>query len=370
MDGRIRKWRLILGKSQKEGDLKDLNTEDQEIDNAVGALYQPDLYGDLQGRNPKVQRWLADIKEHFPDDQVVIMQKDALERLDLIQLLKEKELIDNLVPDINLASNIISMKHLIPDDVKSAARAVIEKIASRFSKEIGFSLVEKTRGALNYSVRTRKPKFREINWTQTIKANLKNYQEDIDAVVLKQLLGNKPKGKSLDRIYLLVDQSYSMTGSLIYAGLAAGILSRLPALKVHLILFSNEIVDVTDQLEDPVELLFGIQLGGGTDIHKAAAYTNKCIDQPEKSVLIMISDLFEGGSEDGALAELLDMHNKGVKVVCIPSLSDENKPSFDKKFAQRIRNVDIPVFNCSPARIPDLFNTLLRNGDLTSFKGK
>ena len=370
MEDRIRKWRLILGKSQNDGDAKDLNTEDLAIDKAVGALYQPDLYGDLQGKNPKVQQWLADIKNYFPDDQVAIMQKDALENLNLVQLLKEKELIDSLVPDINLAANIVSMKHLIPDDVKSAARTIIEKIASRFSKEIGFSLVEKTRGALNHSVRTRKPKFREINWTQTIKSNLKNYEQSVDAIILKQLLGNKPKGKSLDRIYLVVDQSYSMTGSLIYAGLTAGILSRLPALKVHLVLFSNEIADVTDQLDDPVELLFGIQLGGGTDIHKAAAYTNTQMDQHNKSVLILISDLFEGGSEEGTLAELADIQKKGAKIVCIPSLSDENKPSYDKKFAQRIRNIGIPVFNCSPSRIPDLFNTLLRNGDLNAFNAK
>lgn len=370
MEDRIRKWRLILGKSQDEGDSDNLSAEDLEIDKAVGALYQPDLYGDLQGRHPKVQQWLADIKNYFPDDQVVIMQKDALENLNLIQLLKEKELIDNLVPDINLASNIISMKHLIPDDVKSAARTIIEKIANKFSKEIGFSLVEKTRGALNHSIRTRKPKFKEINWTQTIKSNLKNYEQSVDAIILKQLLGNKPKGKSFDRIYLVVDQSYSMTGSLIYAGLTAGILSRLPALKVHLILFSNEIVDVTDQLEDPVELLFGIQLGGGTDIHKATAYTNKLMDQHNKSVVILISDLFEGGSEEGTLAELADIYGKGAKVVCIPSLSDENKPSYDKKLAQRIRNIGIPVFNCSPSRIPDLFNQLLRNGELKDFNAK
>jgi Mg-chelatase subunit ChlD len=370
VEDRIRKWRLILGKTNEEGNIDELDSEDQEIDKAVGALYQPDLYGDLQGKSPKVQKWLADIKNHFPSDQVTIMQKDALEKLDLIQLLQERELIDNLIPDINLASNILSMKHLIPDDVKSAARTIIEKIASKFSKEIGFSLVEKTRGALNYSIRTRKPKFKEINWTQTIKSNLKNYEQSVDAIILKQLLGNKPKGKSFDRIYLLVDQSYSMTGSLIYAGLTAGILSRLPALNVHLILFSNEVVDVTEQLSDPVELLFGLQLGGGTDIHKACAYTNKQLDQPTKSVLILISDLFEGGSEEGALAELLDMQKKGAKVVCIPSLSDESKPSFDKNFAQRIRNIDIPVFNCSPSRIPDLFNTLLKNGDLKSFNSK
>ena len=368
MDERIRKWQLILGKQEKESDQDELEGEDITIDKAVGALYQPDLYGELQGAQPNVQKWLSDINTYFPSDQVVVMQKDALEKLNLLQLLKEKELIDSLVPDINLAANIVSMKHLIPDDAKSAARLIIEKIAQKFSEDIGFKLIEKTRGAINRSVITRRPKPNQINWFRTIRQNLKYYEPEVESIILKQLIGNKPQGKHFDRIYLVVDQSYSMTGSLIYAGLTAGILSRLPALNIHLILFSNEIADVSDQLDDPVELLFGLQLGGGTDIHKALAYVNKIMDKPEKSIVILISDLFEGGSETGVLAEFAEMTANGVKSICIPSLSDENQPAYDKKLAQRIRNVGVPVFNCSPNQLPELFNELIRNGQLDRFE--
>ena len=370
MEDRIRKWRLILGKTNDDSQQSELNEDDKRLDDAVGALYQPDSYGDLSKEDPQIQKWLGDIREFFSEDQVTIMQRDALERLNLVQLLKERELLEDLVPDINLAANIIAMKELIPEEAKSSARMLIERIAEKFSKEIGFRLIEQSRGALNRSVRTNRPNFKEINWHQTIRANLKNYEASVDNIVLKQLIGNKRQAKGFEHIYIVVDQSYSMTDSLIYAGLTACILSRLPGLTIHLILFSTKIVDLTDQLDDPVDLLFGLQLGGGTDIHKALAYTNKDMQNPKQSVLVLISDLFEGGSEEGCLAELNDMKTKGSRLLCLPSLSDKSKPSFDAKFAQRIRNQDIPVFNCTPSLLPELFNQVLGSGDLQAWSKK
>ena len=369
MSDKQKRWRLILGKTEGLDQSESLNEEEQLIDKTLGSLYQQgEEYPSLSGPTPSVHRWLHDIRELFNEDIVRVLQKDALEELDLKDILTEPELLEELVPDFQLVSTLIALKELIPAQAKGAARQIIAKIIAQFNQNIGFQILESSRGALHRQERKKNPSYKEINWPQTLKLNLKNYQEAEDGIILERLVGYKKKNKAFKDLFLLVDQSASMTDSLLYSGMTACVLAQgLKSVNIHLILFSTEIADMSDQLEDPVDLLFGLQLGGGTDIQKSLQYLESKIDTPSQSIAILISDLYEGASEKRMIERMEGLKSKGLKLVCLTAITDKKKTSFNKKLASVITNMDIPCLACSPNLLPDFFNCLFDGRDLTNW---
>lgn len=368
-----RRWRLVLG-SAAEPELGGLGAgDDSAMDRALSALYNTaddqasgKRAGGLGGSAPRVARWLGDIRSYFPSTVVEVMQRDAVDRLNLTQLLLEPELLEAVEPDVHLVGTLLSLNRVMPETTKATARMVVEKVVREIEQRIAAHTVAAVSGALNRAARIARPRLRDIDWDRTIRKNLAHYLPEQRTVVPERLVGYGRKAQAIQRdVVLAIDQSGSMASSVVYASVFGAVLASMRSLKTSLVVFDTEIVDLTEQLTDPVEVLFGTQLGGGTDINRAIAYSQSLITRPADTLFVLISDLYEGGIREEMLRRINAMKESGVQVVVLLALSDDGAPAFDHDNAAALAALGVPAFACTPDKFPDLLATALDRGDIT-----
>ena len=326
--------------------------------------------GSLGASAPRVARWLGDIREFFPSQVVQVIQRDAFERLNLKAMLLEPEFLETLDADVHLVADLISLRGAMPDKTRDTARAVVAKVVEELMRRLAHKTAETIRGAIDRGQRTKRPRHADIDWPRTIRANLHNWQEEYRTIVPETLIGHARKSKAkadLDHVIMCVDQSGSMAPSVVYASIFSAVMASLPVLETRLVCFDTAIVDLSDQLADPVEVLFGIQLGGGTDINAALAYCEGLVAQPAKTNLILISDLYEGGNAGEMLARAASLVGAGVNLIVLLALSDDGRPSFDQSHAQAFAALGCPVFACTPDLFPDLMAAALTRSDTAAW---
>ncbi|WP_018637604.1 VWA domain-containing protein [Parafrankia elaeagni] len=385
-DERARRWRLVLGAPAAPafGATGSLSKQDADIDAALGALYESgnDGSGDggaggrggprrraagLGGSAPAVTRWLGDIRGYFPSSVVQVLQRDAVTRLGLARLLLEPELLAAAEPDIHLVGTLLSLRSALPERTRQTARAVVRKVVEDIERRLEHSLHSAVLGALNRAERTRTPRLPDVDWNRTILANLRNYQPEQRTVIVDRLIGHERarKAAALRDVILLIDQSGSMASSVVHASVLGASLASLKAVSTRLVVFDTSVVDLTDALDDPVDVLFGVQLGGGTDIDRAVGYGASLVRRPTDTVLFLISDLIEGGDQSSLIARLRNLVDAGVTVVVLLALSDDGAPAYDHELAATCAELGAPAFACTPDRFPDLLATALRREDVS-----
>jgi Mg-chelatase subunit ChlD len=369
-DESARRWRLILGGQEADGTGVDLRGRDLALDRALQALYDSDRRGALGSSVPSVARWLGDIREYFPGSVVQVMQRDAIERLDMSRLLLEPELLDSLQPDVHLVADLIALSGAIPARTRETARAVVRKLVDELMAKLAEPTRQAVHGAIQRSARNRRPRPHDIDWARTIQANLKHYQPAYRTVIPEVRLGHGRRRSSMRHVVLCIDQSGSMAASLVYSAVFGAVLASMPALTTSLVVFDTAVVDLTEQLEDPIDLLFSTRLGGGTDINRALAYCQELIRAPADTVLILISDLYEGGVELELVKRVAALVASGVSLVVLLALSDEGSPSFDAELAAQLATLGVPAFACTPDRFPDLMAAALQRSDLSEFAAR
>jgi Mg-chelatase subunit ChlD len=377
-DERLRRWRLVLGGAD-DGTGIPLNGVDARIDSALGALYDSDSQEGGQGSGPRraglsasaprVARWLGDIRTFFPVSVVQVMQKDAIDRLGLTQLLLEPEMLDAVEPDVHLVGTLLSLSRVIPEQAKESARAVIRTVTSDLERRLAQRTRSAVTGALNRAGRTSRPRRpADIDWDRTIRANLRHYLPRYRTIVPDRLVGYARKQQEVARdVILCLDQSGSMASSVVYAGVFGAVLASIRSLRTCVVAFDTSVVDLTDQLSDPVDVLFGMQLGGGTDINRALAYCQRLITRPARTILILVSDLFEGGNEEEMLRRIADMTASGTQVIALLALSDDGAPGYDRDNAAALAGLGVPAFACTPDAFGELMAAAIDRRDLTEW---
>lgn len=366
---RMRRWKLALG----DEDRSDLSERDIRLATALDALYMPSRAkgrGGLGASAPRVARWLGDIREFFPTPVVQVIQKDAFERLNLKSLLLEPEFLATLEADVHLVADLMSLRAAIPEKAKDTARGVVRKVVNELLARLEQKTLSAIRGALERSQRTRRPRAADIDWRRTIAANLRHYQPEHRTIVPETLIGHQRRTRTrgnVHRIVLCVDQSGSMATSVVYASIFAAVLASIPGVDTRLVCFDTAVLDLTEQLKDPVDVLFGIQLGGGTDINGALAYCERHIEQPFKTNLVLISDLFEGGDAESMLARVATLKQSGVNVIVLLALSDDGHAAYNTDHAAKIAAMDCPVFACTPDQFPDLMAVALTGRNVAAW---
>jgi Mg-chelatase subunit ChlD len=373
---RARRWRLALGGAPEgEGTGHQLGGGDAAIDAALAALYDSDRDasggertgrgGGLNASAPRVARWLGDIRRYFPSTVVQVMQADAIERLNLTRLLLEPETLDAVEPDVHLVGTLLSLNKVMPERSKRAARAVVSTVVSDLERRVAQRTRSALTGAVNRAARVNRPRHSDIDWNRTIRANLRHYRPELGTVVPERLIGYGRRGLAVQRdIVLLVDQSGSMAASVVYASVFAAVLASLRTLRTFLVVFDTAVADLTDKLADPVEVLFGTQLGGGTDINRALAYAQGLVTRPRDTILVLISDLYEGGVREEMLRRIVALTASGVQVVVLLALSDEGAPDFDRDNAAALAALGVPAFACTPDLFPELMSAAIERRDL------
>lgn len=367
VDERQRRWRLLLGGNEADGIGCSLAAADLAMDKALTALYDSQRSGGLGSSAPSVARWLGDIRTYFPSSVVRVMQQDAMERLNLRQMLLQPEMLAAVEPDVHLVATLVSLASVMPNKTKDTARLVVRKVVEELERKLANPLRQAITGSLNRATRNRRPRHNEIDWHRTIRANLKHYQPEYKTIVPETRIGYGRKRSSLRDIILCVDQSGSMATSVVYSGIFGAVMASLPAVNTRMVVFDTAVVDLTDHLQDPVDLLFGTQLGGGTDINRALGYCQSLIRQPHETILLLISDLYEGGNQREMLKRAASLAAAGVQMIALLALSDDGKPGYDHEVAKAFAAMKIPSFACTPDLFPDLMAAAINREDVTQW---
>ncbi|RKT06434.1 VWA domain containing CoxE-like protein [Streptomyces sp. 3211.6] len=370
---RLRRWRMVLGGGEADGTGRALSGRDAAMDGALAALYGGGGDGKGPGERsaglgasaPRVARWLGDIRTYFPVPVVQVMQRDAIERLGLSALLLEPEMLEAVEPDVHLVGTLLSLNKAMPDTTKETARAVVRRVVEQLEKRLAARTRATLSGALDRSARTSRPRHRDIDWDRTIRANLKNYLPEYRTVVPERLVGYGRAAQAVKKeVVLCIDQSGSMAASVVYASVFGAVLASMRSIATRLVVFDTAVADLTDQLDDPVDVLFGTQLGGGTDINRALAYCQSKITRPADTVVVLISDLYEGGIRDEMLKRVAAMKAAGVEFVALLALSDEGAPAYDREHAAALAALGAPAFACTPDLFPEVMAAALEKRPL------
>jgi uncharacterized protein with von Willebrand factor type A (vWA) domain len=374
-DARLKRWRLVLGGAD-DGTGVALGGRDAQIDAALAALYEQRPGGTrgagLNASAPSVARWLGDVREYFPSSVVSVMQRDAIERLDLHQLLLEPELLDAVEPDVNLVGTLLALNRVIPAKTRETARLVVRKVVEDLERRLEQKTRAAVTGALDRASRSRRPRrLADVDWNRTIRANLRHYQPGLNTVIAETLIGYGRRQQAVQRdVVLCVDQSGSMASSVVYSSVFAAVLASLRALRTSLVVFDTSVVDLTPELSDPVEVLFGTQLGGGTDINRALAYCERLVQRPGETILVLISDLMEGGDERALRRRVAALVGAGISVVALLALSDEGAPAYDHDNAAAFAALGVPTFACTPDLFPELMAAAIERRDIGAWAAR
>jgi Mg-chelatase subunit ChlD len=375
-----RRWRLLLGEPAAESLGVELEGPEIGMDQALAAVYDAETEapdhpsartGGLGASAPQVAHWLGDIRSYFPTSVVQVLQRDAIERLGLTSMLLEPELLSTVEPNVDLAATLLSLNSAMPETTRATARVVVGQVLEQIERRIALRTRSAVSGSLNRGSRTRRPRLADVDWPATIGRNLQHYVPEFRTVIPQRLVGYARASRSFSKdIIVAVDQSGSMAESLVYAAVFGATLASIRTVRTSLIAFDTEIIDLTEKLSDPVGVLFGCQLGGGTDINQAVAYCQQLISRPSETILVLISDLIEGGAPEEMLRRIAELVRSGVTLVALLALSDSGAPAYDHEHAVALADLGVPAFACTPDNFPDLLAVALGGGDVAGWAAR
>jgi hypothetical protein len=336
-----------------------------EMDEALSFVYG-ERSASLDRSRPYIPKWLSTLRSFFRKDVVALVQKDAIERKGLTQLLFEPETLPFLEKNVELVATLLSAKGLIPDQAREAARSIVREVVEEVRKKLESEMRTAILGTVRRDRTSPLQVMRNLDWKRTITKNLAGWDGERKRLIPKRFYfwANQRRHHEWD-MAILVDQSGSMAESVVYSSIMAAIFASIDVLRTRLLFFDTEVVDVTPLLVDPVDVLFTAQLGGGTDINRAVAYAQQnFLERPEKTILLLISDLYEGGNQAELLARMRQLVDSRVKVICLLALSDSGTPSYDHEMAARLRELQIPCFGCTPSLLSRVVERVMKGQDL------
>lgn len=340
-----------------------------DFDEALGFAYDPgERRGGSGGSRPYLPTWLGLLREFFSTDVVALVQKDAIERKNLTELLFEPETLPLLEKNVELVATLLGARQLVPDRAKDIARQIVKEVVDDLRKALESETRTALLGAVRRNANSPLKVARNIDWKKTIDRNLRGWDRERQRIVPERIYfwSNQRRRHDWD-VVLCVDQSGSMAPSVVYSSVMAAIFASLDVLRTRLLFFDTEVVDVTPLLVDPVEVLFASQLGGGTDINRAVAYAQEhFIEQPEKTIFLLITDLFEGGDAVSLVARVRQLVESKVKVLVLLALGEGGRPSYDHELASQLTALGAVCFGCTPKLLVRVVERIMTNQDPAS----
>ena len=363
-DEALARWRLMLGSTSTGGFGRrgNLSADDLAADAALGWLYDRDAA--LQGRDLRdrsgsldesqltVPAWLDEVHRLFPKETIERLERDAVEKYEIHDVVTNPEVLARVEPNETLLKAVLRTKHLMNPEVLALARDLIAKVVRRLIEKLARNVRTSFSGARQRRRSTFKLA-RNFDAKLTVRSNLGRWDKTRKRLAIEKPVFFSRSRRSSDKwqVILLVDESGSMLGSVIHAAVTAACLWGLPGVKTHLCIFDTEVVDLTAQVTDPVEVLMKVQLGGGTDIGKAVAYGAGLVESPRRSIVVIISDFFEGGSTDPLIRAVKALCESGAIVLGLAALDEQANPSYDKDTARKLVQVGVHVGAMTPGEL-------------------
>lgn len=367
----LNRWRLVLGKYAADqigfssGELQYMEMEDV-LDYLYAREYgeeqevRKERRGGQEGSALTVPSWIERIRKLFPKQTVEIMERHALEKYGMTELLTDPEVLCRLEPNKELLKTILSLKHMMKGEVLALAREIARKVADELTKKMEQELKKSFFGLLDRTSSSPVKSARNLDIKKTIRMNLKNYDTDREQLVLKQVyFHSRMKRYHRWRVIICVDESGSMLDSVIHSAVMAGIFARLPMLDTRLVIFDTSVVDLSGHVEDPVETLMSIQLGGGTNIAGALSYCEGLIEFPYRTMVVLVSDLYEGGGYQNLYGISRGIVESGAKLVVLTALDMNANPNYDRNAAAMLASLGAHVGAMTPEQLAEWMGKIM-----------
>lgn len=365
------RWRLLLGtyaRTRLEHSCDDPRCLFERRERALDELYGREYAGrgarpsgdgevgpgGVEESSPHVVEWLGEIRELFPQQTVERIETHALDRYGLTELVRDPEVLARLEPNEQLLRTLLTLRSHLDPQVLDAVRAVIARVVEDLRRRLEQDVRRALSGRLSQHRHSPVPVSSAFDARGTVRANLAHYDLERQRIVVERPLFFERNTRRLPwEIVLCVDQSASMVGSVIHSAVMAGILAGIPAYSLRLVVFDTSVVDLTDRVDDPVELLLGVQLGGGTDIAQAVTYCEQVIDNPHRAVLVLVTDFAEGGPPGQLVGAVRRLAESGVRMVGLAALDGTAHPAYDRAMAARLADQGMRIAALTPAELAE-----------------
>ena len=366
----LNRWRLILGKNSENqieftGEYSE-SISYQDMEETLDYLYSQE-YGEevlRKGGTGKSQlnaaKWIEKARKLFPKRTVEVLEKQALEHFNLTELLTDKKVLEKMEPNTDLLKTILQFKHLMKSDVIAEAKKIIKKVVDEITEKLQTDIRKSLLGKLNRNMPSNVKSIKNLDIKKTIARNLKNYDTENSRLVLKNVyFSSRVKRFNKWNIIIAVDESGSMLDSVIYSAVMAGIFAKLPMIDTRLVIFDTNVVDLSGYIDDPVEVLMGMQLGGGTDINGALSYCESLCENPHNTIFVTVTDLYEGGSTQNLLRTCADIIGSGSKMIFLTALDRDANPAYDKNVGQKLADMGAFVGAMTPEQLGDYIGKMI-----------
>lgn len=360
----LNKWRLMLGKyASGQIEFGEDGIRYMEMEDVLDYLYSRE-YGEESGvrqdaggsggSNLTVTHWINEVRRLFPKETVEIMEKQALDKYGMTELLTDKEVLAKLEPNYELLQSILQLKNMMRQDVLMEARKIIKQVVDDLMKKLEQNIERSLIGRLDKTNASPVKSSHNLDMKKTIARNLKNYDAENKRLILEKVyFSQRIKKFNTWRVVIAVDESGSMLDSVIHSAVMAGIFAKLPMIDTKLVIFDTNIVDLSGYVDDPVEILMSVQLGGGTNIGKAVRYCETLIENPERTIFVLITDLYEGGSYSNLFAGSRGIIEAGAKMLVLTALDINANPNYNRNAAVKLSELGAHVAAMTPGQLAD-----------------
>lgn len=358
----LNRWRLILGSFSN----LEIDNEYSEIDETLNFLYDReytqnggyslDNFNNSNSSKEKsaltVPKWISKVKKLFPKETVEIMQKQALEKYKLTEILTDENILKEIEPNIELLKNILTFKDMMSQNVKKLAYDIVKKTLEEIKNKMEVEIKKVFYGKKLPNSNTTNKIFKNLDIKKTIRYNLKNYDIKNKTIFTDKLFFNQNiKKYNPYNIIILIDESGSMLDSVIYSSIMASIFANLPYLSIKLIIFDISVVDLSEHIKEPIDILFKVQLGGGTNIAQALEYAKKITFAPDKTIVLLISDLFDSNDYKLMYKNANDIIEAGSKLIVLTALDYNANSIYDKEAARYFSKIGAKVGALTPSKL-------------------
>ncbi len=376
----LARWRLVLGKvAEGHGIGCGGNERAERIEELVGFLFEPGGGGAVgpggsrggrsssdrsAGSGPSsltVPDWVDAVNELFPRQSKEVMQRELVRRRGIADLLEKPELLEKIEPNLDLVKTLLTHRELLGPKTRVLVRKIIDQVVQELKRKMQLQVEQAITGALRKDRHSPRRVFRNLDLKTTLRRNLQNFDRESGKLLVDRIFFHAAERKKRPwHIIVVVDQSGSMLESAIFSAVMASIFAELPAVKTSLVLFDTQVVDLSDQVGQPVDVLLSIQLGGGTDITQGLMYANSLVRQPSRTIVVLITDFFEGSAESDLVAQARLMADGGIRMIGLGALGYDARPAYNKPTAAKLRKVGMDILVCTPEKLAESMAEIIR----------
>lgn len=370
----LTRWRLVLGKEAERHGLSipGGDAASERIEALVGFLFDETAPGAEKppkdrrgGRGPghamNVPRWVDEVAQLFPRQAKEVMERELVNRRGLRELMEKPELLERIEPNRELVKTLLTHRDLLNEKTRTLARKIIRQVVDELKQKMKLRVEPAITGAIRRDKHSPRRVYRNLDLTRTVRRNLRHFDRESRKLLVDRIFFHAAERRSRPwHVIVAVDQSGSMLDSAIFSAVMASIFAELPAVRTSLFLFDTEIADLSDKVGQPVDVLLSIQLGGGTDITRALKYANQITRQPARTIVVLITDFYEGGGDQELVRQVRDMAQSGVRMIGLGALGYDARPEFNRSTAAKCRKAGMDILSCTPEQLADAMARIIR----------